>query len=88
MSSGYVFCYAPSHPRLKPPNNMIFEHILVMEKHLGRYLLPHENVHHINGIKSDNRIENLELWYRPQPAGIQVRDALNLARKIVEFHER
>jgi hypothetical protein len=73
---------SPGHPRAGK-GGYVFEHVLIMEELLGRYLLPGENVHHRNGVRDDNRPENLELWTRPQPAGIRVGDAVAWAREII-----
>lgn len=59
-TQGYVSIYKPEHPNCNS-NGRVMEHRLVMEAFLGRYLNNNECVHHINGFKKDNRIENLEL---------------------------
>jgi hypothetical protein len=59
-----------------PDGRRVMEHVYVMEHHLGRELVPGENVHHRNGHRSDNRLENLELWLVMQPSGQRVEDLI------------
>lgn len=80
--SGYVRCWVPD-PSIPYGGRSVLEHRLVMERVLGRPLESWENVHHINGIRDDNRPENLELWVVPQPKGQRPED---LAEWVVEHY--
>jgi len=60
LIGGYWYILSPKHP-FKTKMGYVCEHRLVMEKHLGRYLLKKEVIHHKNGIPTDNKIKNLEL---------------------------
>lgn len=62
----------------------MLQHRKVMQEYIGRELYPDENVHHINGVRDDNRIENLELWSSSQPSGQRIADKVAWAKEILE----
>lgn len=87
LKNGYVMVFQKGHPRTQGSRrNYVFEHILVMEEHLGRHLTTGENVHHKNGVRDDNSITNLELWVRNQPSGIRAKDAIVWAKEIIRLY--
>ena len=76
------------YSKIKRPDGIWqWEHHFVMEQHIGRSLYAHENIHHLNGVKDDNRLCNLELWTRSQPSGQRVVDKLNWAREFLAQYE-
>jgi len=84
--NGYVMIYKPDHPNTTK-KGYIGEHRHIMAGYLGRPLNKFENVHHKNGNRQDNRIKNLELWNKMQPAGQRVKDKIKYAKEILKLYE-
>jgi hypothetical protein len=81
-SRGYIRVYKPDHPNAYN-HKYILEHILVMSEFLGRPLEGGETVHHKNGIRDQNNIENLELWSTDHSSGQRVSDLIVWAKQLL-----
>ncbi len=79
LNEGYI--------RVRVGKGVKGQHRLVMEEILGRELLEGENVHHINGVRDDNRKENLELWITSQPKGQRPADLVEWAEEILRLYK-
>ena len=82
---GYKLIKDPTHPNAEA-TGYVREHFVVMTEKLGRALLPYETIHHKNGIKDDNRIENLELWSSSHPSGQRIEDKIKWAKEILKLY--
>jgi len=85
-ADGYIRLYDPGHPNADRQGRVL-EHTKVMADVLGRPLWPDENVHHLNGVRDDNRPENLELWCRRQPKGQRVPDKVAWAVEVLRRYQ-
>lgn len=87
--SGYVaVLLSPDDPfvEMSDVNRYVLEHRLVVARKLGRPLKKGETVHHKNGNKTDNRIENLELWFTNHSHGVRVEDVLADWARLYNYH--
>lgn len=81
-SDGYVVEYMPGHMQ-SDKDGKVLQHRRIYSEIIGRKLYRYENIHHKNGNRQDNRIENLELWITKQPSGQKVEDLVEWAKWII-----
>ena len=84
-TGGYITLRMPEHPNAMR-NGRIYEHQLIMSNKLKRPLQKQETIHHKNGIRSDNRIQNLELWSNHHPRGQKIEDLVKFAKEILKLY--
>jgi len=85
-TQGYKTITKRNHPNRMDGKGRIREHVFVMSEYLGRPLMKGESIHHKNGDRLDNRIENLELWNKAQPAGQRVEDKIKFYIKFLSSY--
>jgi hypothetical protein len=88
-NSGYKYITVRGHPNAgirKGREGRMCEHTFIMSQHLGRALRKEESVHHKNGIRDDNSIDNLELWHKGQPAGQRVEDKIKWCKDFLKLY--
>lgn len=90
LKSGYIYVWiGPNNEfssmcsKYDKNSHYVMEHRLVMAKHIGRPLTKKETVHHLNGIRDDNRIENLELWSSNHQSGQRIKDQIKNAIELL-----
>ncbi len=78
--NGYILVKCPGHPRAHKYTNYVFEHILIAEKKIGRFLKENECTHHINGIKTDNRPKNITVMTKSNHMKLHAQKRKSIAR--------
>lgn len=85
FKEGYKYLHKKDHPNASKAG-YVAEHVVIMANKLGRPLDGKETVHHKNGIRDDNRIENLELWSGSHPYGQRVEDKIEWCKEFLALY--